>query len=120
MQIETTRTGSALIIRILSARVDAAEAVRFKDVIRDAALDGPDRVILDMGAVTFLDSSGLGAVIGTMKQLMPDQQLELANLTPAVSKVFRLTRMDSVMPIHDALPPCDAARNGAVGQAHAV
>jgi anti-sigma B factor antagonist len=53
--------------------------------------------------VHFLDSSGLGAVVGVMKLLAPERRLELAGLTPTVAKVFRLTRMDSVFTIHPAL-----------------
>jgi anti-sigma B factor antagonist len=62
------------------------------------------RVILDMSRVNFLDSSGLGAVVASMKALAPERKLELSGLTPTVQKVFRLTRMDSVFIIHDRLP----------------
>ncbi len=50
------------------------------------------------------NSSGLGAVVAVRKFLGPDRVLELAGLTPAVEKVFRLTRMDSVFVIHPELP----------------
>ncbi len=81
-------------------RLDAAAAIRFKDDMRKLTADGPARIVLDLGAVGFLDSSGLGAVVAAMKQLDPDQVLELAGLAPVVMKVFSLTRMDSVFIIH--------------------
>ena len=62
-----------------------------------------DRVILDLSPVHFLDSSGLGAVVAVMKLLAPDRKLELSGLTATVEKVFRLTRMASIFPIHPAL-----------------
>jgi anti-sigma B factor antagonist len=60
--------------------------------------------------VAFLDSSGLGAVVAVKKLMGPDRRLDLACLTPAVDKVFRLTRMDSVFTIHAALPDAAALR----------
>lgn len=59
----------------------------------------PERVVLDLSDVTFLDSSGLGALVAAMKLIAP-QRLDLAGLTPNVARVFRLTRMDTVFVIH--------------------
>jgi anti-sigma B factor antagonist len=48
-----------------------------------------------------------------MKLLGAERQLELVGLTPNVAKVFRLTRMDSIFPIHetrsDAFPGLEHA-----------
>ncbi len=100
MLLETTVTQDATVVEVMENRVDAAVAVQFKDAVRLATQEGPYRVVLDMGRVAFLDSSGLGAVIGAMKQMAPDRTMELAALTPAVEKVFRMTRMDSIFTIH--------------------
>ena len=100
MQIETQRAGDLLRVTVLSERIDAASAIRFKDRMREITDGGPDRVLLDLGQVDFIDSSGLGAVVSSMKQLGPGRRLELAGLRPKVEKVFRLTRMDSVFLIH--------------------
>lgn len=88
-----------MVVRAEEPRLDAAGALAFKDHLREAVRDAPPRVVLDMGAVDFLDSSGLGAVVAARK-FVPDGALELAALTPAVARVFRLTRMDSVFTIY--------------------
>lgn len=85
---------------VTEPRIDAALAIRFKDDMRTATRDGPDRVILDLAGVDFVDSSGLGAIVASMKQLGSDRRLDLAGLTPLVEKVFRLTRMDAVFKIY--------------------
>ncbi|PZX18829.1 anti-sigma B factor antagonist [Palleronia aestuarii] len=105
MLIETFRSEEATLVHVLEERIDAAVAVQFKDAMRDLASEGNRRVILDLSCVQFLDSSGLGAVIGAMKQMPPDAKMELAAMTPAVAKVFRLTRMDSIFTIHETVPP---------------
>lgn len=104
MEITCEQIGDALVARVEEARIDAAVAVQFKERMRAIADAPAPVVILDLTQVDFLDSSGLGAVVAVMKLMGPDRRLELAGLTPTVTKVFRLTRMDSVFTIH-ADPP---------------
>ena len=59
--------------------------------------------MLDLSQVTFVDSSGLGAIVAAMKHLEAGRRLDLAGLTPDVAKVFRLTRMDTIFTIHPDL-----------------
>ena len=97
------------VIRVDEDRIDSLVAIQFKDAVRALVDPEAGRVILDLGRVSFIDSSGLGAVIAAMKGLGPGQRLELAALSPVVDKVFRLTRMDSVLAIHEAVPPLGEA-----------
>ena len=113
MQMTAKEVDGALVVTVLDRRIDAAVAVRFKDRMLELTDTAADRVILDLSQVDFLDSSGLGAVVGSMKQLGRERKLDLAALTPTVEKVFRITRMDRVFrifpSIEDALgAPADA------------
>ena len=99
MQMTVSEVGSALIVTVGVRRIDAAVAVRFKDNLLELTQHDATRVILDLSKVEFLDSSGLGAVVGSMKQLGRSRTLDLAGLTPTVEKVFRITRMDRVFRI---------------------
>ncbi len=102
MQMTASQIGTTLIVVVEDRRIDAAVAVRFKDRMLELTQHPAKRVVLDLGKVEFLDSSGLGAVVGSMKQLGRDRQLDLAGLTPTVDKVFRITRMDRVFRIYDS------------------
>lgn len=104
VEISTTLNPAGLVIRVNEARIDAAVAIEFKEAVRAAAEAPGTPVVLDLSSVTFLDSSGLGAVVAVMKLLGPERPLHLAGLTPPVAKVFRLTRMDSIFTIHDSVP----------------
>ncbi len=103
MDISVETEGDLKIIRVDSERIDAASAIRFKDSMRDATAGWMGRVVLDMQNVDFIDSSGLGAIVSSMKGLESDKRLELSSLSPKVVKVFRLTRMDTVFTIHASL-----------------
>lgn len=104
MDIVAHSLGPMLVARVNEDRIDAASAISFKERMRELGRLPGDPVILDLSRVAFLDSSGLGAVVAVLKMLAPGRRLELSGLTPNVMKVFRLTRMDSIFTLHDALP----------------
>mgnify|MGYP006286923635 FL=1 len=100
MELERHHQGDVLLVTVRTARIDAACAIQFKDRMREVTEDAPARVLLDLGAVDFLDSSGLGAVVSAMKQLGEGSRMELAGLRLDVGQMFRPTRMDTVFTIH--------------------
>ncbi|WP_372574090.1 STAS domain-containing protein [Ruegeria jejuensis] len=106
MSLSSTVAGDARIITVSVDRIDAAMAIQFKEDMRTQTADATGRVILDLSEVEFIDSSGLGAIVASMKQLGEGCQLDLAGLTPIVEKVFRLTRMDTIF---NLFPTLDAA-----------
>lgn len=100
MDLTTSRQNDVDVVTVNADRIDAAVAIQFKDRMREAIAGAKGRLIMDLHKVTFIDSSGLGAIVAAMKLMPPGSKLELAGLTPAVDKVFRMTRMDSIFPIH--------------------
>lgn len=103
MKLSSSLTDTLRIVTVEETRIDAAVAIQFKDAMRTETEEGPDRVVLDLSTVEFIDSSGLGAIVAAMKQLGRDRRLDLAGLTLAVDKVFRLTRMDTVFNLYPTL-----------------
>ena len=99
MQIEAVSHDEAMVLTVQAERIDAASAVQLKNQFRDATDDTTGRVIMDLNQVKFMDSSGLGAMVAVLK-LLKGRKLELAGLSPTVSKVFSLTRMDKVFMVH--------------------
>jgi anti-sigma B factor antagonist len=61
--------------------------------------NGHQQIVLDMSDVEFVDSSGLGAIIATMIALRPQGRLMVCNVRDNVLSLFRLTRMDRVIPV---------------------
>lgn len=103
MDLVADDRNGVLVVRANMARIDAAVAISFKERMRALLAQSAGRVVLDLGLVTFLDSSGLGAVVAVMKILGPERTLELAALTPTVARVFRLTRMDRIFTLHETV-----------------
>lgn len=99
MEIVTKQAGEALVVSLEGSRLDAAQSVRFKEAMRALVENHAGRIVLDMSRVEFMDSSGLGALVAVLKLEGARGELVLTGLTPAVAKVFALTRMDRVFKI---------------------
>ena len=108
MDLRSRSEDSLQVVSVRDSRIDAAVAIEFKDAMRATTDGGSDTVVLDLSAVEFIDSSGLGAIVAAMKHMGQSRTLALAGLTPTVEKVFRLTRMDSVFSV---FPTLDGALN---------
>ncbi|WP_298295143.1 STAS domain-containing protein [uncultured Litoreibacter sp.] len=102
MNLTSKTENGVLVLTPDTTRIDAASAVHIKDQFREATSDVDGRVVMDLTLVTFMDSSGLGAMVSALK-LLRGRRLELAGLTPVVEKVFKLTQMDQVFIIHPDL-----------------
>ncbi|MBT8458725.1 MAG: STAS domain-containing protein [Boseongicola sp.] len=99
MKMTTSSHNGALVITVEETRIDAAVAMRFKEMMKELTSQTSGQVVVDLSAVDFVDSSGLGAVVGSMKQLGRGRRMDLVGLSATVDKVFRMTRMDSVFRI---------------------
>lgn len=109
MELQTNSKNGIDVITVEASRIDAAVAIQFKDRMREVLGTEKPRYVLDLHRVDFIDSSGLGAIVAAMKLIPQGGKLELAGLTPAVDKVFRMTRMDSIFAIHDSTEAALAA-----------
>ncbi|MFK7871135.1 MAG: STAS domain-containing protein [Roseobacter sp.] len=103
MQFATTTEDQLQVVSVKEPRIDAAVALEFKDAMRTQTEGGPSIVVLDLSEVEFIDSSGLGAIVASLKFMGKDRKLALAGLTPTVQRVFQLTRMDSVFNVFPTL-----------------
>ena len=105
MNITINEIDGGVRAHVAEPRLDAALAIRFKDRLREIVGRHGPRILLDLSAVIFMDSSGLGAILAIRRALPPGHRIELTGLTPNVDRVFRLTRMDMVFTIHASPRP---------------
>lgn len=99
MKMTSEVNGEIQIVTVDESRIDAAAAIQFKETMRELTAQAQCPVVLNLENVEFIDSSGLGAIVATMKQLGSERPLHLSGLTPIVAKVFALTRMEKVFRI---------------------
>src|ERR1700757_1241244 len=101
LEVETRPAVKGVTVLAPSGRLDVAGAPALKDAIGEAVRNGSSKVVIDMEAVSFVDSTGLGSVISALKQLRNSQgELRLAAPNQQVRVVLELTTLDRVFPYY--------------------
>jgi anti-sigma B factor antagonist len=97
---DTQIVGTVLQITVRGRRLDAASARDFKLECEAAWQAGVAGVEIDLGAVEFVDSSGIGALLSVYKKL-PVQAagVKLRRVKPAVQSVIELLRLHRIFEI---------------------
>jgi anti-sigma B factor antagonist len=99
MQIESVKTGDVLIVKPAEKRIDASVATEFKGRMVDWINAGNTKIILNLSNVDFIDSSGLGAIVSSLKAIGDSGDLVITGIRETVMGLFRLTRMNRVFQI---------------------
>ena len=87
-----------------TGRLNMVGAPRLRETVAEAVAGGATRVVVDLGGTEFLDSSGLGALIGCLKTVrQAGGELRIANPRPQVVMVLELTSMHRVLTPYDTV-----------------
>lgn len=98
------KLGNATVVQLEGPRLDAAVAEGVKGSLKEISDRGERHIIVDFCNVQFMDSSGLGALVGSLKSMGPGGTLEIVHPSDAVMKVLKLTRMNKVFTVRETLP----------------
>ena len=104
--------------RVVTIRgaVDLYETPGLKSLLLDAVAAGGGHAIVDLTAVTFLDSGGLAALLGAhRKSVRMGGRLVVVNVDADIARTFAVTGLDDVLPI--AATVDDACRHLATSEA---
>lgn len=89
------------VIQFTGTNLDASNIKAFKQELFDT-LDRFQIVLIDMEQLTFVDSSGLGALLSALRTMNHKHgQLKLFALNPPVRSLFELVRMNRVFSIYE-------------------
>jgi anti-sigma B factor antagonist len=99
MQIEVASEGGATIVRPAGDRLDIEVAADFRTMLLSLIEQGNRHLVIDMKAVTFIDSSGLGALVSalkTLKRTSGSGDVRLARVQPPVISLLEIIRLNRV------------------------
>jgi anti-sigma B factor antagonist len=113
----TTRWVEEVAIVDVRGRIVLGEqSAALRDLVADLVSKGHRKIVLNLGDVNYIDSSGLGNLVGALvRTRMYEGELKLLNLTNKVHQVLRITKLDSVFDITDN----EAVAVGSFGQSAA-
>lgn len=79
-------------------------AVELSTIVRDSLGNGSTLLVFDCGAVTVMNSSGLGMLVSSLTSVRnAGTQLRLANLPEKVSSLLSMTQLDKVFEIRETV-----------------
>lgn len=90
--------------------VDVYTAPRLRERLIEVVDGGARSVVVDLSRVDFLDSTGLGVLVGALKRLrLAGGELALVCDREKLLKVFRITGLDRVFTLHDTVEAATSA-----------
>jgi anti-sigma B factor antagonist len=101
--IDTQERGDVTVVSI-KGEVDLYTAPTLKERIADLVARGKTNLAVDLAGVEFMDSTGLGVLIGGLKRCKEmDGSLSLVAPREPVVKVLSITGLDKVFSIHETV-----------------
>ena len=102
MDISTRSKGDVVVLDI-AGEIDLYNAPEIKDIINKLIEERKYNVIINLEKVSYIDSSGIGALISSLSNLKKYQGgLKIINVYASVRKVFELTKLTSFFDIFDS------------------
>ncbi len=96
------REKSGIVVLDITGEIDLYNAPEIKDIINQLIEAQKYNVIINLEKVTYIDSSGIGALISSLSNLKKYQGgLKIINVFASVRKVFELTKLTSFFEIFD-------------------
>ena len=88
----------------VGGELDAVGAPALRQAVVAAVSTGGTSLVLDLTRVDFIDSFGVGAVVGALKRVRQrGGELALVCPVPRVRRVFELCDLDRILTLHDSL-----------------
>src|SRR5205809_7977346 len=103
LDVETgTRRGAS--VATLRGEIDVYTAPRLRQTLIDLVEGGATNIVVDMEKVDFLDSTGLGVLVGGLKRVKDKEgSMKLVANQDRILKIFDITGLSKVFPMFGTL-----------------
>ena len=104
MTVQTVRNDDDVLILALNGEIDMRVSPGLLEQTEPLVRDGPDRVLIDLAGVDFMDSSGVGTLVHLFRMLKTRKgRFILVAPTQRVRSLFQITRLDKLFTICDTI-----------------
>lgn len=102
VKLTTRQVGDVTVIDAVGRITLGEGSSTFRDMIRDMAAAGNKKLLLNLGEVSYIDSSGIGELVsGFTTVTNHGGNLKLLNLTKRVKDLLQITKLYTVFEVHD-------------------
>jgi anti-sigma B factor antagonist len=106
----STRTQADRTVLSVGGGVDVYTAPQLRQRLIELVEEGSQHIVVDMEQVEFLDSTGLGVLVGGLKRVRAlDGSLRLVCSQERILKIFRITGLEKVFGIYSTVDEAVAA-----------
>lgn len=104
----------AFAVLAVTGELDVATAPQLRQEAVRLTSSGQAHLVIDLSGVDFLDSTGLGVIVGVLKRARTHGgELAVSGAENHVRKVFDITRISDVLPMYATVDEACAAMSGA-------
>src|ERR1700746_1687266 len=99
----SNRQGGGINVVDMSGRITLGEgSVVLREAVKDLLAKGQKKILLNLGDVTYIDSSGIGELVSAFTAVRREGgELKLLNLTKKVHDLLQITKLYTVFDIKD-------------------
>jgi anti-sigma B factor antagonist len=102
VKLTTRQVGDVTVIDAVGRITLGEGSSAFRDTVRDLAGQGHKKLLLNLGEVSYIDSSGIGEMVSSFTTVTNHGgQLKLLNLTKRVKDLLQITKLYTVFEVHD-------------------
>lgn len=88
----------------VTGEIDVYTAPQFKEAINSVLSGGQKHLIIDFAQVTYMDSSGFGALLSATKRLKPiGGTVNLIKCNGSIDRILKITRLNTVFGIYGSI-----------------
>ena len=102
------RTEGSRVFVIPDGELDVSSSPELREELSRLVAAGHKLIVMDMTKVSYMDSSGLGALVAIHKTLAPQGSLALVACRPAVERVLRFTQFDRLLEVYRTFEDLDS------------
>ena len=103
LAVESERVDARIRVIAAHGQIDLYSAPTFKEAVLDAIDDGATVLVIDLSDVDFMDSTGLGVLVGASKRLMQlDGRIVIVSPDDLVRRLFEISGLQARFPVFES------------------
>lgn len=100
MKVQYLNQEDKITIMVEEETIDIQNADQLREILLDQVYTGKTDLLLDLQKVTFIDSSGLGALVYGLREARRNKgSIRVSGLTEHVSSMFSITRLNKIFEV---------------------
>lgn len=104
MKLKSDKHGNIVVIELKGKIMGGPDAAVFRDELKSHLDAGVKRVIVDLGKVDWMNSSGLGILIGGLTTVKNEEgEMKLARVTEKIKSLLMITKLVQVFDSYDSV-----------------